>query len=176
MALADEKGRERFVCAFCAQRLVAGKRVRTVGGKNSGKRVSVPASEVLRRQGAHQGGGHPAVAAHAVRHDRMARVVPAPSAGRDDPLWAQGQFTNITEKFQRVMGRVKMLIVLAFTVAGYNFDRARLQFAAENQFADPAEPALEDEYAPRDKSLPGAPKVTYRDEPEPQPAGSAPPG
>ena len=53
------------------------------------------------------------------------------------------------------MGRVKMLIVLAFTVAGYHFDRART-FAVKNQSADPAEPALEDEYAPRDKSLPEA--------------------
>ncbi|HVM20604.1 MAG TPA: hypothetical protein VM307_11650, partial [Egibacteraceae bacterium] len=166
--LADEKGRERFMCAFCAGRLVAsGKRVRTVDGKNRGKRVKVPAGvpccdgtrlvkvdDIAWWQRLPFG-----TTAWRVSYRRRQQAETSNSA-------LKGQFTNINEKFHRVMGRVKMLVVLAFTVAGYNFNRARA-FAAKMRFSDPAEPALEDVNAPPDKSLPTAPKVTYRREPEP---------
>ena len=174
-AMAGEHGRERFLCAFCAGRLVAAaKRVRTVDGKNRGKRVKAPADVPCCDGAKLVEVGDIALwqrfpfgtTAWRISYRRRQRAETSNSA-------LKGQFTNINEKFQRVVGRVKMLVVLAFTVAGYNFDRTR-QFAAKMQFSDPAEPAVDDEYAPPDKSLPEAPKVTYRRQPEH--AGAAPPG
>lgn len=174
MSLADKHGRERFVCAFCAGRLVAaGKRVRTVDAKRRGKKVRVAAGEkccdgraLVKVEDIPLWQRFPfGTTAWRVSYRRRQQAETSNSG-------LKGQFTNINEKFHRVMGRVKMLVVLAFTVAGYNFDRARA-FAAKMRFSDPAEPALEDANAPEDKSLPDAPKVTYRREPEPV-AASAP--
>jgi hypothetical protein len=43
----------------------------------------------------------------------------------------KGGFVNIERKFLRVLGRAKMMLLLAFTIAGYNRDRIRSFVAQE---------------------------------------------
>jgi hypothetical protein len=47
----------------------------------------------------------------------------------------KGGFTNIGRKFLRVMGRVKTMMLLSFTIAGYNRDRIRSFVARRAQDA-----------------------------------------
>ena len=78
----------------------------------------------------------------------------------------KGAFVDLARGFFRVMGRVKMTLLLGFTVAAFNLDRIR-SFLAKRA-------AEKDAPMPRAKRRQGTWSQIVDDTPEPR--GEAPPG
>jgi hypothetical protein len=79
-------------------------------------------------------GGAALVAEHHVRHHSMARRQVVESANSA----LKGAFADLSRGFFRVMGLVKVTVLLGFTLAAYNLDRIR-SFKAKHGLDDNAE-------------------------------------
>ncbi len=123
----DADGVTRWRCPFCAGLLRSRQFPKTMRGSRR-----APLVEVDKTQGQCCGGILSAVPAELALHQRIPFGTTAwrISMGRRQVVESvnaalKGSFVDLARGFFRVFGRVKMTVLLGFTVAAYNLDRVR---------------------------------------------------